>query len=425
MARRTVKRTGGPLYPEHPISEHEWRVARARTIMRDDRLDALVLSRNLTVFYATGSRFVFVGWDAPMSLAPQSAAIITQNADIYCQRFGPFDMDTTGLHTTVSESLEYYDNEIELVSILKDYGISKGSRIGFEWGPGQCAGINPIKFSLIKDKITKELGAEVVDGTPTIWKIMAIKSKLETERMRIAVAAAARAMERTFDFVQVDMSEVDVARKASQFMLEEGADKITHAQVTSEGAGPHFLSIDALDRKIVEGFVHLDLGCKYRRYGSDINRGIFLGRKPTKDDEKLYACRLGANEVLDRVIKPGVCMDDALSELNSYVQKCGCVLKDFGGYLFAGHGIGIESYQQPGILPSAIQPTFQNAEGKVLFQPGMMFTFEMAIELPGSDCPFFNVEDDVVVTETGVENMCSMLNRELRVKIGGGRAVAV
>lgn len=417
MARKKVKRTTGPLYPEHPLSEHQHRLKRARKIMKEDRLDALVFSRNVNVFYATGSRFVFVGFDAPLALAPQSAAIFTQDADIYCQRFGPFDSDAVGLHTTVSESMEFYDDELELVNILSDYGIGKGHRIGIEWGPGLCTGINPIKFWELEKRIINELGAELVDATTTIWKITAIKSTLEIERMRVAVAAAARAMERIYEEIDIGMSEVDVARRVSTFMLEEGADKITHAQVMSVGQGPNLLSNDALDRKIEKGFVHLDLGCKYRRYGSDINRGIFLGRAPTKNEEKLYGCRLGVNEVMDKMIRPGVCMDDVLQAMNEYAQSCGCIMKEIGGYLFGGHGIGLEPYQHPNLLPSQAQPEFCNKQGKVLFEEGMMFTYEMAIELPGSDCPFFNIEDDVVVTDSGVENMNAMLSRELRVKL--------
>ncbi len=53
----------------------------------------------------------------------------------------------------------------------------------------------------------------------------------------------------------------------------------------------------------------------------------------------------------------------------------------------------------------------------MLFQPGMMFTYEMAIRLPDPESnAFFNIEDDVVVTETGVENMTAMLSRDLCVK---------
>ncbi len=418
MARKSVTRTSDPLFPDHPVSEHQWRVERARKIMKEDGLDALVLSRNVNVFYMTGSRFVFVGMDAPVALAPQSTAVITPDADIYCQRFGPFDSDEVGLHTTTSESLEYYDTELELVNILRDYGVGKGARIGIEWGPGLCTGINPIKFLTLKEQVSKELGAEFVDGTTTILKMTGVKSALEVERMKVAVGAAARAMVRVYDEIQIGMREPEVALMAKRFMLEEGGEMISHAQVMAEGdGGVNLLSCDAVDREIVKGWVHLDMGCKYRRYGSDINRGIFLGREPNEAEQKLYAVRVGINEVMDRTIKPGVSIDELLGKMKEYVESNGVVMKEIGGVPFGGHGIGLEPYQHPSLIPSAAQPQFQNENGQVVFEEGMMFTYEMALELPGEKTPFFNIEDNVVVTATGVENMNASLSRELRVRL--------
>jgi len=417
MTRKTVKRLSAPLFPEHPEIEHRRRVDRARKLMKEDNLNALVLARNVNVFYMTGSRFVFVGWDYPSTLAPQSTAIITPEADIYCQRFGAFDRDEVAIHTTWSESLELYNDELELVNILKDYDVGKGDRIGIEWGQGLCTGMNPIKFLALKKQVSKELGAEFADATTTIWKMTSIKSELEIERMKTAVTVAARAMERLYDVIKLGLNELEVARMASRFMIEEGADSVTHAQVMAEGdEGLRLLSNDALDRTIGKGWLHLDLGCKYKRYGSDINRGVFLGREPKPDEIRLYQCRQGVNEFLDRKIKPGECFDNVIIELKEYVEGCGCILKDIGGNTFIGHGIGLEPYQHPNLVPSAAQPEFQNKEGKVLFEPGMMFTYEMAVELPDSpNMPFFNIEDDVVVTETGVENMNSMLSRDLNI----------
>jgi Xaa-Pro aminopeptidase len=157
------------------------------------------------------------------------------------------------------------------------------------------------------------------------------------------------------------------------------------------------------------------MGATYRRYRSDINRGIFLGREPTAAERAAYACRVGANEVLDRTIKPGVSFDDALAALQRYVEAQGFVLLENHGTISGGHGLGLESYQRPNLTPSSSMPEFQNAQGKVLFEPGMMFTYEMPIGDHGADV-FFNIEDDVVVADTGVENMSGMLDRGIRVK---------
>lgn len=419
MARKRLTRTGPPLYPEHPMAEHELRVRRAREIMQEDKLDALLLARNVNVYYATGTRFVFAGWEGPSALAPQTAAIITKDADIYCQRFGPFDSDEVALHTTTSSQIELYDDESELVNILKDYGIRRGARVGTEWGSGLCVGINPIKFVAIKKQIEDEVGARVVDGTTSIWKWTAIKSPLEIDRLRVAAGAAARALNRVYDALEVGMNELDVARMASKFMLEEGGDVVSHAQVMAEGDGSAtFQSCNALDRTVTEGWVHLDAGCKFMRYGSDINRGIFLGREPTDREVKLYECRRGVNDLMDRVMKPGVVIDDLLAEMKAYVESQGCILKEMNGNLFGGHGLGLEPYQRPNLVPSRLQPEFQNADGKVVLREGMVFTYEMPVEMPGDGyMPFFNTEDDVVVTKDGVENLNAEISRDLRVKV--------
>ena len=405
------------MYPEHPASEHKRRIDRARRIMKEMNLDALMLARNVNVFYTTGTRFVFVLKEGPSTIAPQSATIITGDDVVYTGRFGPFDTDAVGLDTSWADALEYVDNEIELADILKKYGAKRGDRIGTEWGPGAPSlGINPLTFEALRKRVADELGAQFVDATSAIWKMRSVKSNLEIERMRKAVVASARAMERIFDIIEIDMNELDLARKASMFMLEEGADAISHNQVMARGQGPPLGSCAALDRKIEKGYVSLDIGASYRRYRSDIHRGVMLGRQPTDDERKLWACRAGINEVLEKAIKPGVSMDEVLMKADQYARECGCEMQKVQGVLFGGHGIGLESIEKPMMMPSSLQPEFQTKQGKVPFEKGMTFTFEPYVTLPGSVARF-NVEDDVVVADTGCENMNSMLNRELRVKL--------
>lgn len=417
MARKSIVRTSAPLYPEHPESEHNWRMERARQIMAEQGLDVLLLSRNPTVFYASGSRFVFVGKDAPTATAPQSTFIITPETDIYCQRFGPFDTDGVALHTAWSEAIEAYDSELELPSILSDYGVEKGMRIGVEWEQGLPTGIHPLKFIELKKQVEEKLGAEFVEGTPAVWKIMGVKSDLEVERMQVAVDAASRAMVRLFDYIEIGMNELDVARQVRTYMLEEGAESAEHAQVMAQGAnGIRLGSCNALDRPIESGWVTMDIGCKYKSYKSDINRGVFLGREPTPIERDLYECRVGISELLDSIIKPGVYIDDVLAQIKDYAEARNCTIPERGGKLVAGHSLGLEAYLHPAFAPTSIQMEFANEDGKMLFEKGMMFTYEMPLRIAGSEASF-NIEDDVVVTDTGVKNMSAAVSREIRVKM--------
>jgi Xaa-Pro aminopeptidase len=384
--------------------------------MQRDGIDVLLLGRNSNVFYVTGTRFVFVRTDAPRGLAPQSTAILTQDELIYCQRFGPFDTDEVAIDTTWADSFELYDGEDRLPAILSDHGLKKGNRVGTEWGSGLCVGINPIKFQALVAQIESDSGAQVIDGTATLKRAMAVKSTCEIERMKVAAAAAARGMQKTFEFVESGMNALDLSRKARIFMLEAGADTVTHSQVLIEDGSPRLGSCDAVDRPIGKGYFHMDIGCTYKRYGSDIHRGIFLGRQPTSAERRLYDCRVGVSELMDKLIAPGVIIDDLLDQVDHFVSERGCEVPKKSGHIFAGHSIGLETYQGPSLAPSISQPEFQDKDGKFRLEAGMMFTYEIPIRLLGLEA-FFNIEDDVVVTAHGVENMNSMLSREIHVKL--------
>jgi Xaa-Pro aminopeptidase len=416
MGRKSMKRVAPPRFPEHPLEEHESRIARMRAAMSEHGLDVLLLARNPNVFYVTGSRFVFLRSDTSRGMAPQTTAILTADDLIYCQRFGPFDTDETSLDTTWANTFEAYDDEMEIANILIDHGVHAGQNIGTEWGHGLCVGINPIKFGILAERIREVTGAHLVDGTTAIKKAMAIKSPLEIERMRIAVAAATSAVEKVFSLVEVGMNSLDISRRASILMLEAGADTVTHSQVLIEDGSPRLGSCDPVDRPIQAGYFHMDLGCTYRRYGSDIHRGIFFGRRPTQLEQKLYECRLRVSDIFDRTIKDGVAVDEVLKAADEYIQSCGCEIPRKGSVIFAGHSIGLETYQGPSLASAASQPDFQDSRGEFILRSGMAFTYEIPIRLSGLET-LFNIEDDIVVTEHGVENLSAASPRELRVKL--------
>jgi Xaa-Pro aminopeptidase len=327
MSTRTLERPRAPLFPDHPKEEHDLRVARVRSLMAQEGLDAVIFARNVNVYYMTGSRFVFVGFDGPLAGVPQTTSIITADADIYGQRFGPFDSDDVPIDTTLSESFELYDSDLELPRILSKYGIGKGSRVGIEWGRGMCTGINPLVFLELQDKLENDLGVELVDSNPLVRTLMAVKSPLEIERMSAAVGAAARAMNRLYEKIELGMKAREVARIVSGLMLEEGAEQANHAQVMSEGDGSQELkSCDPVDQPLATGWVHLDFGCKVRRYASDINRGLFLGREPTAREREIYDIRRGVNDLLDTLIKPGVRIESVVLEAQKYVESKGMEL---------------------------------------------------------------------------------------------------
>lgn len=420
MSRLSLARPRPPKFPEHPVEEHELRVARARRLMEIAGIDALVVSRNVNVYYLSGSRFFGVFFENTPAIVPQSMVIITKDADIYGQRFGPFDSDDVGYDTTCNASFEHFDSELELASILADYGIGAGMRVGIEWGRESSTGINPVKFLELRDQLERDLGVEIVDSTSLMRRLVSIKSPLEIERTARAVSASSRALNRVFEEIELGMSATELSHRIMRYQMEEGAESSYLAEVMGEGDGASQLfSTMPVDAPVEPGWVQFDISAVVGRYHSDVNRGLFLGRKPTQLELDAYAVRRGVNDLLDVRIKPGVSIDAVVREAQEWVEGTGFRIGAMGGSPFVGHSLGMEFYIGPNIVPRSIQPELVGigAEEDVVFEEGMVFAFECSIQHPsGERLPFFNVEDNAVVTADGVRVLSDELSRELVVR---------
>jgi len=362
-----------------------------------------MLTQNTHVYYATGIQSV--GICRPDHPFPQPTVLVTRDNVALARRANP-ETDVIGHETTWIDDFEYIRSETDIADVLRKYGVRRGDRVGTELGPGMRNGITPRNLEIIRKRAWDELSAQIVDGSTAIWKIRAVKSRLEVNRMRRSVEATARAMDRCLDVFEKGMNQLDLAKKAAVYMLEEGATMVDNMQVYD----PPFSGAMALDREIEEGYLGLDLSAIYKYYVSDLYRLGLLGRRPTQDEERLYECRAGVNQVLEGAIRPGATTDEVVTKAREYVEEMGCVMG-----AGAGHGIGLEAHESPGLYPAELQPEFQNDEGEVVIEEGMMFALEPSVGMDGLKHRF-NCEDNVIVTNSGCENMNAFLSRDLRVR---------
>jgi Xaa-Pro aminopeptidase len=141
----------------------------------------------------------------------------------------------------------------------------------------------------------------------------------------------------------------------------------------------------------------IDFGVAYAGYFSDVNRSVFVGGEPSREQRRVHAAVVEAGDAVRGAVAPGVRARDLFAigyEVLDRHDLCPAL-----GML--GHGIGMKIHEIPWLQPDSDD----------VLEPGMVISIEPVVEVPG--VAFVSVEDAVVVTEDGCERLCQ-LSPELR-----------
>jgi Xaa-Pro dipeptidase len=242
-------------------------------------------------------------------------------------------------------------------------------------------------------------GCRLLATEPWLPQLRMHKDETEIAHMRRAIEIAERAMQRLLDkgAIRVGRTELEVAADLQVAMLREGGQGEAFTPIVVAGpnsASPH---ASPSDHPLAKGdWVVIDWGTIYEGYRSDITRTFVLGA-PTADMKRIYETVLAANQSGKLAARPGTAAQEVDRAARRVISLAG-----YGEYFIhrVGHGLGLETHEPPYMVEGNLE----------LLRPGMTFTVEPGIYLPG--VAGVRIEDNVVVTEDGVETLTS-LSREL------------
>lgn len=241
---------------------------------------------------------------------------------------------------------------------------------------------------------------EQVPAEPLLASLRMVKEAAEIAAMRRAVSVAEEALRRWLAEVRIGMSEREAARRLIQAGLAAGADAMAFEPIVVAGPNAALPHATPSDRPIGPGeLVIVDFGVVVDGYVSDITR-TFAAGVPDPELVRIYEVVREANEAGRAAVRPGIPAEAVDRAARAVVEAAG-----HGPYFLhrTGHGLGLEVHEPPYIV----------AGDTTLLQPGMTFTVEPGIYLPGKGG--VRIEDDVVVTETGGESLTTFPRELLRI----------
>lgn len=263
---------------------------------------------------------------------------------------------------------------------------------------GVRIGVETLRMRLLESRILARhaSGAVLVPADNLIARLRILKSASELAAMREAVEVAQRAFLAWLPVLQVGMTEKEAAARLVAALLTHGADDLAFDPIVA--GGPHGALPHAVPgaRVFAPGdWVVVDWGATVDGYRSDITRMVVFGTSSVALTEVHETVRR-ANAAGREAVKPGVTVGAVDAAARTLIDAAGYGLEFVHR---TGHGLGLEAHEPPYIVP----------EGEQVLSPGMTFTVEPGIYLEGE--AGFRVEDDVLVTEAGVETLTS-LSRE-------------
>jgi Xaa-Pro dipeptidase len=134
-------------------------------------------------------------------------------------------------------------------------------------------------------------------------------------------------------------------------------------------------------------------------YPADITRTFCLGA-PDAEMQRVYDTVLAANEAARAAVQPGVPMGSVDQAARDVITAAG-----YGAYFIhrTGHGLGLDVHEAIPQIAAGVTD---------VLEPGMVFTIEPGIYLPGWGG--VRIEDNVVVTTAGCDVLTQFPRRLTR-----------
>ena len=379
LARLTSRRDEAtPITREE---RHE-RQERARRLMSENALDAILLMEGTSLKYFGGIRW----WGGERMFA---LVLPAKGAAFYvCPAFEEGRAREQIANAPDGERPDvrlWQEDESPYQRVaqgLKERGLS-GGKLGIE---------ETVRFVFV-DGIAKAAPQLVLkSATPVTAGCRMIKSAHEIGLMRLAAQVTLAAYEAAYLAVKDGMTQSQV-----QDLVQVAHDKLgfpggAEVQVGEFSAFPHG---SVTPQMVHEGtIVLMDGGCSVEGYASDITRTFVLGKPPDKEGDKMKK----VFEIVHRAQSAALAAARPGAECGTVDAAARKVIVDAGygpDYKYfthrLGHGMGMDGHEWPYLVRG--NPTKLQANMTTSDEPGIYIRGEFGIRL----------EDDMHVTENGAE----------------------
>ncbi|MFW0826999.1 Xaa-Pro aminopeptidase [Cronobacter dublinensis] len=260
--------------------------------------------------------------------------------------------------------------------------------------------------------------ATLTDWRPWVHELRLFKSPEELAVMRRAGEISALAHTRAMKKCRPGMYEYELEGEILHEFTRHGARFPSYNTIVGGGENGCILHYTENESQLRDGdLVLIDAGCEYRGYAGDITRTFPVNGKFTPAQRAVYDIVLESLETALRLFRPGTSIQDVTGDVVRVMVKGLIGLGILQGdveqliadnahrpYFMHGlsHWLGLDVHDVG----------FYGPDRSRILAPGMVITVEPGLYIaPDADVPEayrgigIRIEDDIVITETGNENL--------------------
>ena len=341
----------------------EARIARLRAHLVEQKLDAVLVTKEVNLHYFSGFR----GDSTVLIVTADRLTLVTDS------RYTEQAAEEAPTFEVVEQTGGLYQ---KAATLLKEYGVTSA---GFEGNVLTCSDYMQIKELLAGIAFDTALNLDV---------LRQIKDADEIACIRRACEIADAAFAHIISYIRPGMTERAVAAEMEDYMRRMGSERPAFQTILASGVRGSLPHGAATDKEIALGdLVTMDFGAVHGGYHSDITRTVCVGRADERQKE-CYDAVLTAQKKALAAIRPGV-TGVAVDDVARAVLRERNLNQYFGHGL--GHSLGLEIHEEPRL----------SKFGKDVLQENMLITDEPGVYIPGWGG--IRIEDTVLVTADGGE----------------------
>jgi len=312
-------------------AEREQRMERARQLMVENKIDAMMVMGGTSLVYFTNIHW----W-----MSERLFAVILPvkgNPFYVCPAFEEDrarEQIASGPGGNNAEVRTWQEDESPYQRIaegLKDRNLTTGN-VGVE---------ETVRYVFSEGLSKAAPGLHLVSATPVTAGCRMIKSKHELQLMKLANEVTLAAYEAAYRSTKEGMTQNDFGAMVQAAHAQQGFQGDASIQIGENSALPHG---SAKPQVIREGTILLmDGGCKVEGYESDISRTVVLG-KPTDKMKQVFDIVHKAQSAALAAAKPGVECQAVDAAARKVITDAGYG-PDYKHFTHrVGHGIGMDGH---------------------------------------------------------------------------------